>query len=75
MFLPCVVCVCVCVCVCPQSRNSLQQGDVDGAQRLGRLARLLSVVSIILGVLIIVVYVVVTGTQETGRLSLFLPAI
>ncbi|KAJ8392155.1 hypothetical protein AAFF_G00079610 [Aldrovandia affinis] len=42
------------------SRNSLQQGDVDGAKRLGRLARLLSIVSIILGLLIIIVYTVVT---------------
>ncbi|XP_038139946.1 trafficking regulator of GLUT4 1 [Cyprinodon tularosa] len=38
------------------SRNSLQNGDIDGARRLGRLARLLSIVSIFLGVLIIVVY-------------------
>ncbi|KAE8622092.1 hypothetical protein XENTR_v10005092 [Xenopus tropicalis] len=36
------------------SRNSLQQGDLDGARRLGRLARLLSVVSILLGLVIIV---------------------
>ncbi|XP_036393381.1 trafficking regulator of GLUT4 1 [Megalops cyprinoides] len=42
------------------SRNSLQQGDVDGARRLGRLARLLSIVSIVLGLVIIIVYVVVT---------------
>ncbi|KAI1894025.1 hypothetical protein AGOR_G00129740 [Albula goreensis] len=42
------------------SRNSLQQGDVDGAKRLGRLARLLSIVSIVLGLLIIIVYTVVT---------------
>ncbi|XP_054884383.1 trafficking regulator of GLUT4 1 [Poeciliopsis prolifica] len=41
------------------SRNSLQNGDVDGARRLGRLARLLSIVSIFLGVLIIVVYTTV----------------
>ncbi|MEE6468613.1 hypothetical protein FKM82_008329 [Ascaphus truei] len=40
------------------SRNSLQQGDVDGARRLGRLARLLSVVSIVLGILIIILYCV-----------------
>ncbi|XP_047248658.1 trafficking regulator of GLUT4 1 [Girardinichthys multiradiatus] len=37
------------------SRNSLQNGDIDGARRLGRLARLLSIVSIFLGLLIIVV--------------------
>ncbi|XP_065137157.1 trafficking regulator of GLUT4 1 [Paramisgurnus dabryanus] len=44
------------------SRNSLQQGDMDGARRLGRLARLLSCVSIILGLLVIIIYVVVTVT-------------
>ncbi|XP_067824042.1 trafficking regulator of GLUT4 1-like [Heptranchias perlo] len=41
------------------SRNSLQQGDVDGARRLGRLARLLSIVAIVLGALIIIIYCVV----------------
>lgn len=35
------------------SRNSLQQGDVDGAARLGRNALVLSVVSILGGVAII----------------------
>ncbi|XP_062409216.1 trafficking regulator of GLUT4 1 [Sardina pilchardus] len=45
------------------SRNSQQQGDLDGARRLGRLARLLSVVSIVLGLLIIIVYTVVITTQ------------
>uniref|UniRef100_A0A8C6ZMQ9 PRRT2 protein n=1 Tax=Nothoprocta perdicaria TaxID=30464 RepID=A0A8C6ZMQ9_NOTPE len=39
------------------SRNSGQQGDLDGARRLGRMARLLSIVSIILGTIIIVLYV------------------
>uniref|UniRef100_A0A8B9PLE9 Trafficking regulator of GLUT4 (SLC2A4) 1 n=1 Tax=Apteryx owenii TaxID=8824 RepID=A0A8B9PLE9_APTOW len=39
------------------SRNSGQQGDMDGARRLGRMARLLSTVSIILGTIIIVLYV------------------
>uniref|UniRef100_A0A674ICI2 Trafficking regulator of GLUT4 (SLC2A4) 1/pseudo n=1 Tax=Terrapene triunguis TaxID=2587831 RepID=A0A674ICI2_9SAUR len=38
------------------SRNSGQQGDLDGARRLGRMARLLSIVSIVLGILIIVLY-------------------
>ncbi|XP_039364406.1 trafficking regulator of GLUT4 1 [Mauremys reevesii] len=38
------------------SRNSGQQGDMDGARRLGRMARLLSIVSIVLGILIIVLY-------------------
>uniref|UniRef100_A0A8D0L3W8 Trafficking regulator of GLUT4 (SLC2A4) 1/pseudo n=1 Tax=Sphenodon punctatus TaxID=8508 RepID=A0A8D0L3W8_SPHPU len=32
------------------SRSSRQQGDVDGARRLGRMAKLLSIVSIVLGV-------------------------
>ncbi|XP_059573026.1 trafficking regulator of GLUT4 1 [Alligator mississippiensis] len=38
------------------SRNSRQQGDVDGAWRLGRMARLISTVCIILGTIIIVLY-------------------
>ncbi|XP_051963489.1 trafficking regulator of GLUT4 1-like [Xyrauchen texanus] len=46
------------------SRNSQQQGDMDGARRLGRLARLLSCVSIILGLLIIIIYVVVAVTGK-----------
>lgn len=54
--------------VCPQSRNSLQAGDIDGAKRLGKLARLLSIVSIVLGVVMITVYVSVTGTViESSR--------
>ncbi|XP_074053393.1 proline-rich transmembrane protein 2 isoform X2 [Macrotis lagotis] len=36
------------------SRNSLQQGDVDGAARLGRVAKLLSIVALVGGVLIII---------------------
>ncbi|XP_040194514.1 trafficking regulator of GLUT4 1 isoform X1 [Aquarana catesbeiana] len=48
------------------SRNSLQQGDMDGARRLGRLARLLSVVSILLGILIIVLCVL----SLTGELKI-----
>uniref|UniRef100_A0A3B4BC33 Uncharacterized protein n=1 Tax=Periophthalmus magnuspinnatus TaxID=409849 RepID=A0A3B4BC33_9GOBI len=61
----------ICSCFCPvwpisivalvysimQSRNSLQNGDIDGARRLGRLARLLSIVSISLGLLGIIVFV------------------
>ncbi|KAM6315667.1 trafficking regulator of GLUT4 1 [Podargus strigoides] len=39
------------------SRNSGQQGDLDGARRLGRMARLLSIVSIVLGTIIIVLYI------------------
>ncbi|XP_070584666.1 proline-rich transmembrane protein 2-like [Erythrolamprus reginae] len=36
------------------SRNSFQQGDIDGARRLGRVAKLLSVVALVGGLLIIV---------------------
>ncbi|XP_041943162.1 proline-rich transmembrane protein 2 [Alosa sapidissima] len=36
------------------SRNSLEQGNIDGARRLGRVAKLLSVVSLVGGVVIIV---------------------
>ncbi|XP_077064452.1 trafficking regulator of GLUT4 1 [Siphateles boraxobius] len=46
------------------SRNSLQQGDMDGARRLGRLARLLSCVAIIVGLLSIIIYVVVAVTGK-----------
>ncbi|XP_051523230.1 trafficking regulator of GLUT4 1 [Myxocyprinus asiaticus] len=36
------------------SRNSLEQGNIDGARRLGRVAKLLSVVSLVGGTVIIV---------------------
>ncbi|KAL8199000.1 UNVERIFIED_CONTAM: hypothetical protein K2H54_031505 [Gekko kuhli] len=36
-----------------RSRNSGQQGDMDGAHRLGRVARYLSILSMFLGVIII----------------------
>lgn len=42
---------------------------MDGARRLGRLARLLSIVSIVLGVVLIVVFVIVSGTENKGHLS------
>nr|XP_023968851.1 proline-rich transmembrane protein 2 [Chrysemys picta bellii] len=41
------------------SRNSLQQGDVDGARRLGRVAKLLSVVALLGGVVIIILSVAI----------------
>lgn len=41
-----------------QSRNSLEQGNIDGARRLGRVAKLLSTVSVVGGVVIIVACVV-----------------
>lgn len=47
-----------------QSRSSMQQGDLDGARRLGRLAGMLSITFIILGVVIIIVAVTVNFAGE-----------
>lgn len=59
--------------VCLQSRNSLQEGDIDGARRLGGLARLLSIVSIVLGVVIIIIYISFSGTgTKSGTFHLFI---
>lgn len=44
----------------------MQQGDLDGARRLGRLARLLSITFIVLGIVIIIVAVTVNFTGEAG---------
>ncbi|XP_001338924.4 uncharacterized protein [Danio rerio] len=41
------------------SRNSLQQGNVDGARRLGKNAKILSIVSLVGGIVIIVVTIVI----------------
>ncbi|XP_030398947.1 proline-rich transmembrane protein 2-like [Gopherus evgoodei] len=41
------------------SRNSLQQGDLDGARRLGRVAKLLSVVALLGGIVIIILSVAI----------------
>ncbi|XP_010859665.1 PREDICTED: tumor suppressor candidate 5 [Bison bison bison] len=41
------------------SRSSVQQGDLDGARRLGRLAGTLSITFIIMGIIIIIVAVTV----------------
>ncbi|XP_011358206.1 tumor suppressor candidate 5 [Pteropus vampyrus] len=46
------------------SRSSVQQGDMDGARRLGRLARLLSIVFIIMGIIIIIVATTVNFTVQ-----------
>lgn len=54
----------------PQSRNSGQQGDLDGARRLGRMARLLSIVSIVLGTIIIVLYI---SLSVRGNISFSFP--
>ncbi|KAL4647162.1 hypothetical protein GN956_G8477 [Arapaima gigas] len=48
------------------SRNSLQQGDVDGAKRLGRVSRLLSIVSMVLGLVFIIIYVSVSGASSSS---------
>uniref|UniRef100_A0A8C9V413 Trafficking regulator of GLUT4 (SLC2A4) 1/pseudo n=1 Tax=Scleropages formosus TaxID=113540 RepID=A0A8C9V413_SCLFO len=55
------------------SRNSMQQGDVDGAKRLGRLSRLLSIVSIVLGLVILIVYTIVTGASSSSHSSIGIP--
>ncbi|XP_077068413.1 uncharacterized protein LOC143721663 [Siphateles boraxobius] len=41
------------------SRNSLQQGNVDGARRLGRNAKVLSIVSLVGGIIIILLTIVI----------------
>uniref|UniRef100_A0A8C1HPN2 Proline-rich transmembrane protein 2 n=1 Tax=Cyprinus carpio carpio TaxID=630221 RepID=A0A8C1HPN2_CYPCA len=41
------------------SRNSLQQGNVDGARRLGQNAKILSIVSLVGGIVIIVITIVI----------------
>ncbi|XP_032473072.1 trafficking regulator of GLUT4 1 isoform X1 [Phocoena sinus] len=50
------------------SRSSMQQGDLDGARRLGRLAGMLSITFIILGVVIIIVAVTVNfaGNRDSN---------
>lgn len=47
-----------------QSRSSVQQGDLDGARRLGRLARMLSIAFIIIGIIIIIVATTVNFAGE-----------
>lgn len=47
-----------------QSRSSVQQGDLDGARRLGRLARMLSIAFIIIGIVIIIVAMTVNFAGE-----------
>ena len=48
----------------PQSRYSQQQGNMDGARRLGRNAKILSIVSIVGGVLLITAAVVINWGCE-----------
>ncbi|XP_074985224.1 proline-rich transmembrane protein 2 isoform X1 [Caretta caretta] len=49
------------------SRNSLQQGDVDGARRLGRVAKLLSMVALLGGVIIIILSVAINFGHKKKR--------
>uniref|UniRef100_A0A8C2RF74 Trafficking regulator of GLUT4 (SLC2A4) 1 n=1 Tax=Capra hircus TaxID=9925 RepID=A0A8C2RF74_CAPHI len=49
------------------SRSSVQQGDLDGARRLGRLAGMLSITFIIMGIIIIIVAVTVNFAGEAQR--------
>lgn len=42
----------------PQSKNSLEQGNLDGAVRLGRVAKMLSMVSLVGGTVIIIACIV-----------------
>uniref|UniRef100_A0A8C4TN30 Uncharacterized protein n=1 Tax=Erpetoichthys calabaricus TaxID=27687 RepID=A0A8C4TN30_ERPCA len=48
------------------SRNSFQQGDVDGARRLGRVAKLLSIVALVGGVLIIAMSCIINWGSKYG---------
>ncbi|KAI1884735.1 hypothetical protein AGOR_G00229570 [Albula goreensis] len=41
------------------SRNSLQQGNLDGARRLGRVAKVLSMFSVVGGIIIIIALIVI----------------
>ncbi|XP_016342438.1 tumor suppressor candidate 5 homolog [Sinocyclocheilus anshuiensis] len=41
------------------SRNSLQQGNMDGARRLGQNAKILSIVSLVGGIVIIIVTIII----------------
>lgn len=51
-------------CSATQSRYSLQQGNVDGARRLGRNAKILSIVSLLGGILIITATIVINWGRE-----------
>lgn len=47
-----------------QSRNSIQQGNVDGARRLGQNAKILSIVSLVGGIVIIIITIVINWGGE-----------
>lgn len=47
-----------------QSKNSLEQGNLDGAVRLGRVAKMLSVVSLVGGTVIIIACIVNLASES-----------
>ena len=47
-----------------QSRNSLQEGNIDGARRLGRNAMILSIVSLVGGIIIITAAIIFNWGRE-----------
>ena len=47
-----------------QSKNSLEQGNLDGAVRLGRVAKMLSIVSLVGGTLIIIACIVNLASES-----------
>ncbi|RXM95897.1 Kinesin-like protein KIF22 [Acipenser ruthenus] len=49
------------------SRNSFQQGDVDGARRLGSVAKLLSIVALVGGIVIIATSCIINWGKERGE--------
>ncbi|XP_041094650.1 proline-rich transmembrane protein 2 [Polyodon spathula] len=56
------------------SRNSFQQGDIDGARRLGNVAKLLSIVAIMGGIMIIATSCIINwGSEYPSVLHLSLP--
>lgn len=64
------LCLRYCLClisILHQSRNSLQQGNVDGARRLGRNAMILSIVSILGGIAAIAATIALNWGRESIR--------
>ena len=58
-----------------QSRHSLQRGDADGAERLGRVAQLLAVVALGGGALLIAASCAINFGREYPQIPLFAPKI
>ena len=51
---------CACVCFYPQSKDALQRGDIDSAQRDSVQARKLAIAAIITGAVIIFIVILIT---------------